>query len=133
MLNRRVCTLVTEVCLAWEKYNPKYTCAELELEDGDRVYVTALGEGATIQVDSFHESLSIMLKDNMMDEDRMYRAKPQTLFREIANTYAKRYDVDPVILRFVLDGCNIDPDCTCAELGLEDGDKVDVIWASVGC
>lgn len=68
--------------------NPKNTCAELELEDGDRVYVTALGERATIHVDSFHESLSIMLKD-MMDEDRMYKAKPQTLFREIAHTYAK--------------------------------------------
>jgi hypothetical protein len=51
----------------------------------------------------------------------------------IMRAYAKLKGVDIHSLRFMLDGERLAPAETLAELGLEDGDKVNVDLAQGGC
>jgi small ubiquitin-related modifier len=76
--------------------------------------------------------VTIRVKDQN-GEETMFKVKTSTRFGKIMHTYAIRKGVEVDSLRFLLDAERIGPNYTCAELGLEDEDQVDVILAQVGC
>ena len=90
-------------------------------------------EGATGNVENARGSLNIVISD-MHGEETWFKVKNCNIAVGcIMRAYAKLKGVYIHSLRFMLDGENFDPAETLAELGLEDGDKVDVGLAQGGC
>ncbi|KAJ3367068.1 Small ubiquitin- modifier 3 [Allomyces javanicus] len=83
--------------------------------------------GGTVQ------QVSLKLRDQQNNEIE-FKVKSTTKFQKIAKAYADKKGVDVNSLRFNLDGDRVDiqSEQTVADLGLEDGDSIDVTTFQVG-
>jgi len=62
----------------------------------------------------------------------MFKIKRTTKMKKVFVTYASRKGVEASTMRFMLDGENIGPEATPAELDLDDDDQIDCFLAQVG-
>ena len=61
-----------------------------------------------------------------------FKCKPTTKMEMVINTYCQRQGHPASAVRFLFDGERINQEQTCAEVGLEDGDSIDVTIEQVG-
>ncbi|KAJ3045567.1 hypothetical protein HDV00_009224 [Rhizophlyctis rosea] len=99
---------------------------EMEMEDGDSVDVTyqQLGGGPEDQF------LNIKVKSR--NTETFFKIKPKTVMKRVMDKYCERQDVKREDVRFLFDGMRVDETQTAEELGMEDGDHVDVMDEQLG-
>merc|ERR1719253_191462 len=78
-----------------------------------------------------NEPITIRVKDQN-GEETMFKIKKTTKMKKVFATYAARKGVEATAMRFMLDGENINPDTTPADLDLDDDDQIDCFLAQVG-
>ncbi|KAL3771302.1 LOW QUALITY PROTEIN: hypothetical protein ACHAW5_004511 [Stephanodiscus triporus] len=78
-----------------------------------------------------NEPITIRVKDQN-GEETMFKIKRTTRMKKVFATYAARKGVEANAMRFMLDGENIDPESTPADMDLEDDDQIDCFLAQVG-
>ena len=61
-----------------------------------------------------------------------FKCKPHTNMSRLMNAYATRQGVNLKSVRFLFDGERVREDQTPKDLGLEDGDSIDVVMEQVG-
>jgi small ubiquitin-related modifier len=61
-----------------------------------------------------------------------FKCKPHTNMSRLMTAYAQRQGVNLKSVRFLFDGERVREDQTPKELGLEDGDSIDVVMEQVG-
>eukprot|EP00571_Detonula_confervacea_P004531 CAMPEP_0172327480 /NCGR_PEP_ID=MMETSP1058-20130122/59706_1 /TAXON_ID=83371 /ORGANISM="Detonula confervacea, Strain CCMP 353" /LENGTH=194 /DNA_ID=CAMNT_0013044549 /DNA_START=67 /DNA_END=651 /DNA_ORIENTATION=+ len=128
-----------------ERIGPDETPKMLELEDEDQIdCVLAQVGGADGDDDGNNdedakpegggggnEPLTIRVKDQN-GEETMFKIKKTTRMKKVFATYAARKGVEANAMRFMLDGENINPESTPADLDLDDDDQIDCFLAQVG-
>ena len=63
---------------------------------------------------------------NLQCDDVYFKVKPTMRLQKIFDAYANRKGVAGDSLRFLFKGSRVDGEPTCADIGLEDGDQLDV-------
>ena len=63
---------------------------------------------------------------NLQGDDVYFKVKPTMRLQKIFDAYANRKGVAGDSLRFLFKGSRVDGEPTCADIGLEDGDQLDV-------
>lgn len=61
-----------------------------------------------------------------------FRIKPTTPMAKLMDIYSKKHGRSDASMRFVFDGARLARDSTAEELGMEDGDNIDVFEEQVG-
>jgi len=133
-----------------ERIGPDETPKMLELEDEDQIdcVLAQVGgadgdddeadtkpdggeEAAAPAAGGGSEPLTIRVKDQN-GEETMFKIKKTTRMKKVFATYAARKGVEANAMRFMLDGENISPESTPADLDLDDDDQIDCFLAQVG-
>jgi small ubiquitin-related modifier len=65
-------------------------------------------------------------------EEVHFRVKPHTVMEKVIKAFCSKIGVEPSTVRLTFDGQRIDPKQTSKEIGLEDGDVIDVMEFQVG-
>jgi len=93
---------------------------------GDGAAAAAAGGGG-----GENQPITIRVKDQN-GEETMFKIKRTTRMKKVFATYAARKGVEATAMRFMLDGENINPESTPADLDLDDDDQIDCFLAQVG-
>jgi hypothetical protein len=88
-------------------------------------------DGPNLQDASVYITFSVQI--DTTDDTMMLRAKPTTRVEKIKRYIANRLGVDPDTLRLLLDGDRLEFYETLADVGLQDGDRFDVLFEQCGC
>ena len=72
------------------------------------------------------ETLNIMLRDQT-GEEAFFKVKKTTKLDKLFNAYSQRKGVNASSLRFLFDGQRVRGDQTAGGIGMEDGDRIDVM------
>lgn len=128
-----------------ERIGPDETPKMLELEDEDQIdcvlaQVGGMADDGDDAKDAKpegggegggNEPITIRVKDQN-GEETMFKIKKTTRMKKVFATYAARKGVEATAMRFMLDGENINPESTPADLDLDDDDQIDCFLAQVG-
>ena len=85
------------------------------------------------EAEAAREALITIRVRNMVAQITCFRVKKTTLMRQIFHTYAQRQGVEPISLRFLLDGERIEPTQTPLMLELQDYDEIFAMPEQGGC
>ena len=71
-------------------------------------------------------SLNIRIRDQT-GEETFFKVKKTTKLDKVFNAYSQRKGVNATSLRFLFDGQRVRGDQTAGGIGMEDGDRIDVM------
>jgi len=128
-----------------ERIDADNTPKMLELEDEDQIDCVLQQTGGASDDDEKGEGgedkkpegggnpeqITIRVKDQN-GEETMFKIKKSTKMKKVFAAYAARKGVEANAMRFMLDGENIDPETTPADMDLEDDDQIDCFLQQVG-
>ncbi|KAI8470055.1 MAG: small ubiquitin-like modifier 1 [Monoraphidium minutum] len=75
--------------------------------------------------------INLVVKDQTAAEVH-FKVKTHTKLEKVITAYCTKKAIEPSSVRFVFDGTRINPNSTPEDLGMEDGDSIDVFQEQVG-
>ncbi|KJE88408.1 ubiquitin [Capsaspora owczarzaki ATCC 30864] len=78
---------------------------------------------------SEHVNLKVSSSDG---SEVNFKIKKTTKMSKLIDAYCQRVGINPASVRFLFDGARINGDQTAADVGLEDGDNIDVMQEQTG-
>eukprot|EP01108_Squamamoeba_japonica_P003289 TRINITY_DN2690_c0_g1_i1.p2 TRINITY_DN2690_c0_g1~~TRINITY_DN2690_c0_g1_i1.p2 ORF type:complete len:111 (+),score=29.05 TRINITY_DN2690_c0_g1_i1:46-333(+) len=79
--------------------------------------------------DSDHINLRVVAQDG---NEVFFKIKSTTPLRKLMDAYIRRNQLQPDSVRFLFDGVRVQSDKTPKEVGMEDGDVIDVVLQQTG-
>ncbi|GBG00158.1 hypothetical protein Rsub_12977 [Raphidocelis subcapitata] len=75
--------------------------------------------------------INLIVKDQTGAEVH-FKVKSHTKLEKVVNAYCQKKAIEPTSVRFVFDGTRVNPNSTPQDLGMDDGDSIDVFQEQVG-
>jgi len=71
-------------------------------------------------------------KRNPLDNTLHRQVKTHTKLEKVITAYCTKKAIEPTAVRFVFEGARVNPNSTPQDLGMDDGDSIDVFQEQVG-
>lgn len=108
-----------------EKNSPRLPAAQLISDESK--------QPSAVKTEAKPDQNTMVIKVQSQEGNELhFKIKPTTLFSKVVDQYCKCTGTERDAVRFLFDGNRIDPQKTAAEIGLHDGDEVDVMIQQFG-